>query len=483
MQDNEVGLVARKSIHGIIALVSRSFFLQAISYIASLFIWTYLAQGEYGVYIVVTAMQRVISFFTDFGVGAALIQKKTELKQEDLITSFTLQALLTLVIFIIVFLFQDALASYFKLGVPAMRLLLVLVFTIFISSFKVIPSILLEREIKFHTLIIPQIVESLIFNILLIILVVKGFGISSYTYAFLSASLSSIPFYYYISPWKIRFGIDRESLRHLKFGLQYQAKNILATLKDDFLVLFLAKILTFKELDYVGFAQRNAFFAYRYVVDSTTKVTFSTYSRIQGDMYVLKKSIEKSLFFVSLFMSPIVFGLILISPYIIHFFPKWSNKWEPAIVSLIFFSLNALVSSFSGILVNVLDATGRVKTTLKLMVLWTILTWVLTALFIAWFGFNGVAIASFLVTLTIVITVYLVKKIVSFSFWGSIYKPFIAATVMGIITFILTKTIVSDLFSLGMVIIIAGVCYSGIMYMMAYKEVKSGIELVFKKHA
>lgn len=483
MEDYEVGNVAKKSIHGIIALVSRSFFLQVISYIASLFIWTYLAQGEYGVYIVVTAMQRVVSFFTDFGVGAALIQKKTELKHEDLVTSFTLQSLLTLVIFTIVFLSQGLIASYFKLSSPAMGLLLVLIFTIFLSSFKVIPSILLERQIKFHTLIIPQIVESLIFNILLIILVVKGFGISSYTYAFLAASLVGIPFYYYISPWKIRLGIHKESLHHLKFGIQYQAKNILATLKDDFLILFLAKVLTFKELDYVGFAQRNAFFAYRYVVDSTTKVTFSTYSRIQDDMHILKKSLEKSLFFVSLFMSPIVFGLIIVTPYVIHLFPKWNNRWEPAIVSLIFFSLNALVSSFSGILVNVLDATGRVKTTLKLMVLWTILTWVLTPLGIALFGFSGVAIASFLVTLTIVITVYLVQKIIPFSFWGSIYKPLIAASAMGIITFVLARIIVSNLYLLGVVIIISAFCYSGMMYILSYKEVKSGLDLMLKKHA
>lgn len=80
------------------------------------------------------------------------------------------------------------------------------------------------------------------------------------------------------------------------------------------------------------------------------------------------------------------------------------------------FSLNALVSSMSGILVNVLDATGRVKTTLKLMILWTILTWIFTWIGIFIFGYNGVAIASFIITLTIFITIRLVKEKFNFVF-------------------------------------------------------------------
>lgn len=481
MDEHELVGLGKKSVQGILALASRTFVLQIIQTVASLIILSILIPADVGIYVAVIAIQRVISFFTDFGLGAALIQKKGELTDNDIKTSFTLQSGITLFIFIIIFLFRDQIASYFHLGESGEGLLVALVATIFISSFKTIPSIILERKIKFEKLIIPQIVESLVFNALLIILILQGFRLDSYTYAFLVSSFVTVPIYYAVAPWKIRIGIDRESLRHLKFGAQFQAKNILATIKDDMLTVILTKFLTFTEIGYIGFAQRIAFMAYRYIVDSVTKVTFSTYSRIQDNTAILKKAIEKSFFFVASLMFPVLTGVILTMPYIIQYFPQW-NKWEPAVLSLVFFCLNAAVSSLSGILVNILDATGRVKTTLKLMVIWTIATWILTPILIYLYGFNGVAIGSFFVSLTILYTVQLVKQTVNFSFFGSIYKPLYCTIIMGIIVFASTKLFVNDFLTLALVILLGIISYVSIFYLFAKKELFALKRLLFKKH-
>ncbi len=481
MEDLDIALITKRSVHGMLALISRQFFLNTISFGASFVIFTYLSPRDIGIFIAVSAMQRVLSFFTDFGLGAALVQSKEKPTQEDIKTFFTLQASVTLGIFIIVFLLRYVALSFFHLSESAMWLLLVLVFTLFLSSFKIIPSIILERTVNFQKLVYPQIVEALIFNILLVILVLHGFKLQSYTYAFLISGLVAIPFYYLVSPWKIEIGINKKSLWHLKYGVTFQMKNILATIKDDLLTVVLAKLISFADLSYIGFAQKFAFYAFRYVVDSVTKVTFSTYSRIQDSQAFMKKAIERSLFFVSFLMFPITMGLIICGPYIISFIPKWHNKWELAVISLVFFCLNALVSSLSNILVNVLDATGRVKTTLHLMVLWTTLVWILTPLLVHFIGFNGVSIASFLVTLTIFYTIYLVKKIADFSFIKSVYKPFLVSCVMSVIIYFGAQLFVSDILSLSVVIFIGGVVYIGIMYLCAWKEFEEDVKFIFLK--
>lgn len=481
---NEMDLetIKKRSVHGIVALTSRTFILSIISQIASIIIFTALSRSDVGIYVVVIAIQRVISFFTDFGLGAAIVQKKDTPTESDLSTIFTIQTIVTGIIFLTVLIFKDIIGGFFNLDASGSILLVSLIFTVFVSSFKTIPSILLERKIQFHKLIIPQIVESLVFNILLVILLLGKVGIASFTFAFLLSSLSGLPFYYLISPWKIKFGIHKESLSHLRFGIAFQAKNVLATLKDDMLTVFLSKFLTLSDIGYIGFAQRNSFFAYRYVVDSITKVSFSTYSRLQHDLNLLKSSIEKSLFFVSAAMSPIMIGLIVIMPYIVKYFPKWHDKWELALLSFTFFSLNALISSFSGILVNVLDSTGRVKTTLKLMVIWTTLTWVLTALLIYLFKYNGVAIASFLVTLTIFYTVRLVSKIVKFSFFGSISKPLIAACIMGFAVYFLALEYAVNLIWLIPIIALGGIIYTAIIYFLAKEQLIEALKLLIKKY-
>lgn len=468
-------LIIKRSIRGIFTLISRTFFLNLISFFSFLVITSVLNASEIGIYTAVIAIQRVISFFTDFGLGAALVQKKEELKQSDITTTFTVQALITLFIFIFVLLFSGLFVSFFKLNSEAQRLLLVLVFTIFLSSFKTIPSILLERTLNFSKLVLPQIVESLTFNGILVLLVLGGYGLGSFSWAFLISSIIGIPFYYFVSPWKLRVGIDRTSLSYLRYGIQFQAKNVLATIKDDLLTVILIRFLSFAQIGYIGFAQRLAFYVFRYVVDSVTKVTFAAYSRAQHDMIFLQKAVEKSLFFVSASMFPILFGLIVFAPYVIKFYPNWNNKWEPAIFSIIFFCLNAAVSSLSGILVNVLDATGKVKITLRLMVLWTALIWTLTPVLIQMYSYNGVSIASFLVTTTIVYTIYLVKKIVQFKFLPSIINPLISSILMIVAVYILSSLFVKDFLSLIFVILVGGLIYIVSLFILAGKELKADL--------
>lgn len=482
MEEHELLTLGKQSVRGVVALISQTFILQIISTGALLIVLTVLTPADVGVFVAVTAMRRIIDFFTDFGLGAALVQKKEELTQHDLSTSFTIQASITLLIFIVVFLLRGQIGSFLKLSDQGQRLFVALVFTVFLSSFKTIPAILLERKIQFQKLVIPQVAESLVFNILLVILVLSGYRVDSYTFAFLAAGLVGIPVYYIVSPWKIGLGIDRESLHTLKFGAQFQAKNILATIKDDLLTVILAKLLTFTEIGYIGFAQRIAFLPYRYVVDSVTKVAFSAYSRIQENTAALKKAIEKSLFFVSALMFPILAGVIVIAPYFINYFPKWNNKWEPAIISLTFFCINAVISSMSGILINVLDATGRVKKTLQLMIIWTILTWILTPLFIYLFGYNGVAAASAIVTLTIGYSVHLVRKIVDFSFFKIIYKPLVATIGMVFVIYFYAQFFVNDLFTLLPLVIIGVLVYTSFFYLLAKKELQAVINFVLKNH-
>jgi PST family polysaccharide transporter len=482
MDDFEVSSIGKKSVTGILALASRQFVLNIISFGVSLVIFTVLTPGEVGIYTAVIAIQRVISFFTDLGFGAALVQKKDSLTTDETTTTFTLQLAVTGFALILTFIFLSPILSFLKIPETGGYLLLALVFSLFTSSFKVIPSIILERKIEFQKLIIPQIIESILFNVILVTLVLKGFSISSYTIAFLVSSIASIPFYYFVAPWKIGLGISKNALVNLKFGVQFQAKNILATIKDDLLTVFLIKIITFAELGYIGFAQRLSFFVYRYVVDSVTKVTFAAYSRMQDDKALLRRGIEKSLFFVSVIMFPVMAGIIITAPHIIRFIPSWGDKWTPAVVSLIFFSLNAAVSSLSGILVNVLDSNGHVKTTLNLMVLWTILTWVLTPLFIFLWGYNGVAAASFIITLTIFITVHLAKKVVEFDFIKSIYKPLIASVVMATALYFGVNMFVSNFILLVAVGLMGLGLYVVLLYMMAGREMSEDmLKIIFRK--
>jgi O-antigen/teichoic acid export membrane protein len=274
--------------------------------------------------------------------------------------------------------------------------------------------------------VIPQLLETIAFYLTAIILAVFGGGIASFAWAAIVRGLVGLVAIYYIQPWKIGFGIDRVTARRLlSFGIPFQTNSVLALVKDDLMTLFLGTVLPFSQVGYIGWAKKWAEAPLRLIMDNIIRVAFPAYARLQHDKIVLGKAIEKSFFFLALFIFPITFLLVIFIQPLIQIIPKYS-KWESAVFSFYFFAFSSLVASFSSPLVNALNAIGKIKTTLVLMVVWTVMTWVLIPVFIYLFGFHGVAMAAFIISFTGIIPIVLVKKIVYLPVVKALYKPLIA---------------------------------------------------------
>jgi len=343
---------------------------------------------------------------------------------------------------------------------------------------KTIPTVLLERNLDFQKLVIPQIAEGLIYSLSLIVFAVMGFGVNTFTIAILLRSIIGLPIIYYIQPWDIGFAFNKKLIKQLvSYGSPFQGNSILALLKDDLLNLYIASVLPLTQVGYIGFGQKWAAMPLRLVMDNVIKVTFPSYSRLQHDKKALRTLVEKSLYLIAFFIFPIVSGIIVFSPYLVELLPRY-EKWEPAIIALMFFSLNTLFASITVPLTNLLNAIGKVNTTLKYMVFWTVLNWILTVLFIKLFGFNGVAAASFVVAASVIAVLPSVKKVVPFSFFTPIWKQFIASVIMGLIVLLLGHLITS-LLILGLVIVLAGIIYVGILCLISFRELQKIFKFVF----
>ena len=466
--------IKHRAVRSVIALTARTIFLQLVSVGAFFLLGIFLSPKAIGIFIIVSALIRIFSLFTDVGLGAALIQKKEDLDDEDLKTTFFIQEILVVLAILLGLLVTPWVVKYASLSPDGVFLYRVLLLTLFISSLKVIPSILLERKLAFEVQIIPQILETLVFNVLVVFLAFKGFEVAAYAWAFLASAIVSLPVYYFLSPWRIALGFSwSRAWKLLSYGLQFQGKNVLAVIKDDLLTFFLSGIVGSVGIGYWGWAQRWAYSPFRLIGDSVTKVTFPAYSRIQDDLELLKRGIEKSLFAVSSILFPILaFASVFISS-LIHLIPRYA-KWEPALPSFYLLCAQAVISAVSSILINVLDATGHVKTTLRLMVMWIILTWVLTILAVTRFGFTGIAFAQLLTAFTIVITFILVRRIVPFNFIGPVFKPVIAVMISIIPVLVFTPNVLTGL--------IGAIIYVGAMLILARRETFEVLSLIRKAY-
>lgn len=477
MEDFDLNLVAKKSVKSIFALVSRTFLIQLLGIAASLILAAYLSPSDFGIFFIVSSFVVFLNYFSDIGLAASLIQKKEEPTVPELRTAFTIQQILVLLIIIPAFIFSRPIGAFFNIESHGIFLFYAFLISFLLSSLKTIPTVILERKLDFHRLVVPQIAENLVYNVVLIFLAVGGYGITSFTVAVLLRGIVGLILMYYIQPWSMGIKLDRKILKNLiSIGIPFQINSLLGLVKDDLINIYIGKVLPLSQVGYIGFAQKWAFLPLRLVMDNVIKIMFPSLARLQHDKDALKIVIEKSLFMIAFFIFPTAVVFMMLSPYFIDLIPRY-QKWEPAIISIVFFALNSVFGSLSTPITNALYAIGKAKITLYFMVGWTILMWILTPLFINLYGFNGVSIASFLVAMSTVSIYFVARRHVAFSFVRPIVKPLLTTLSMGVFIYF-TKGIIGSLPTLFLELFLAGSVYLLLITILSKKELSQAVRFV-----
>lgn len=477
MEEFNFETIASKSVKGFFALVSRTFLIQIFTTITGLILGAYITKDEYGVFFVVSSIVVFLTYFQDIGLAASLIQKKEELTTVELRTTFTAQQCLVLLFVIPALIFSRQIASFYHLSANGHILFIVLILSFFLSSLTTIPTVIMERRLDFNRLVIPNIVENIAYNCIILYMAIKGYGVTSFSVAVAARSITGLIVSYIVCPWNIGIAFDKAIFKKLvSFGLPFQANSLLALLKDDLFNLYIGRILPLGQVGYIGFSQKMAFTPLRLIMDNVIKITFPSYSRLQHDKEALKVAIEKSLFLISFIIFPLTVGISMLGPYLIHFIPRY-NQWEGATFSLSFFAMSTIFSSIATPLINFLNAIGKVKVSLYFMIFWTAATWIVAPILIHFFGYNGVSLSVFFISISSLAVVVIARRYVNFSFISPIGSQFVAACAMALFVF-LTKGIIISLPFFLIEIILAGIFYLTVLYVIAGSELKKTIKYI-----
>lgn len=458
----EISAVKQKTVSGVISFFFRTAVIQGIGLVSALLLSAFLSPEDFGIYGFVTQLIGLLIFFSDVGLAASLVQKPQEPTTAEYRTAFWTQQLLSWVIVALCALLLLIPAVSSKIGSAGVWVLISLALSFPLASLKTIPSIILERKLDFNKLVLPQIFEQIIFNGVLIGLAWNGYGVIAYAYAIIIRSLAGVLIMYCIQGWQFGFSFDVSALRGLlSFGLKFQLNDFLARIKDQLFFLALGAYLPLRDFGYMQWAKNWSMYPYNLTVQNIMSVTFPTFARLQHDVLLLKKAIEKSIFFISLAIFPILVAMsVMIGP-LTEVVEKY-HKWQPSVPSFILFALSIGWSAISTPLVNTLNAIGKINDSLKLMVLWTVLTWILTPPLVWWFGFTGVAIAAFIISFTSILPVLIVRRIVPVTLWPQVKTALIASGVMA-----LAGGAAQPILRQGLLELLVGGGLLGVLYLLA----------------
>lgn len=464
-------IIKKRAVKGVAALAGRTIFLQLIGLLGTFLLTVFLNPGQFGAFFIVSAAVSFFAYFSDIGLGAAIIQKKERLEKKELETTFTVQTILVVFLVVVIFLATPFFQKWQQLDQESIYLLWALAVSFFLSSLKNIPSLLLERELDFNKFVIPQIVESVFYWGAAVILAWQGFGIRSYTVAVLLRGIAGLIMIYIMRPWKIGIAFDMTSLKRLlRFGIPYQLNTFLAVAKDDGMILILGGILGSVNIGFLGWAQKWATAPLRFFMDAVIKVTFPAFSRMQDNREELARAVSKSVFFICLLVFPALTALVFLAPVLLNIIPKYA-KWQPALMALGFICINSGWAAVTTPLTNVLSATGRIKTTFRLMVMWTILTWIFIPPLGFLYGVTGAAAGYALVGSSSIIAILIAVRSIKINLLESVGKPLLASAIMMVIWVLGWQLFPQTWLGVLVLIAIAGISYALSVFMLVGQSI------------
>ena len=429
MEEIDLQEIKNKTTKNVLFLSLRNIGIQSISVIGFFLLTILLGIGEVGLFAIVAESVSILGYFSDIGLAAALIQKKNEVTKEELQTTFTIQQILVAISLIAIYFVYSQISVTKGYGSKEFWIFISLCFSFVAASLKTVPSVLLERKLNFKLISTVDIIENACFYFFAVLFAFLGFGVYSYAIATFIRSLLGLIIIYKYSSWPIGLSFDLSSIKSLfKYGIPFQLNSFIAMAKDRLSNLLVAGIIGRDAFGILSWAQKGPRISLSFM-DAIMKITFPTFARLQDHKEILKKSLEKSLYFIALFVFPMTMGIALIAPDIINLIPKY-NKWSPAIFPLYFYAINVIIASITTPLTNAFNAIGKITLTTKFMIMWTVLTWIFFPLLSIKYGYIGTAYATLIVSLSSFIVWFVAQKVFEIQIIKTILNPTIATILM-----------------------------------------------------
>ena len=438
-----------------------------------------LTPNDFGLLAMVVVFTNFVMIFRDFGLTAAIIQRK-ELTEEHLSSCFWINILVGLLLTLIL-VFLAPLISHFYSEPRLIRIIMILASIFFISSFGVIQIALFMKEMNFKSLAIVEILSVVISGTMAIVLAFSGFGVWSLVYQQIVSNLVRVFFLWIFSSWKPKLIFRWLRVKELLgFGFNLIGFNFVNYFNRNLDNLLIGKFLGSTPLGFYNLAYRLLLFPLGNISSVIGRVMFPGLSMIQDDKSKVCSAYIKATRYIAVITFPLMIGLFVVAPqFIIVIF---GFQWERSIFLLQILAIVSLMQSIGSTVGWIYQSQGRTDILFK----WGLFSvTIITIAFVIGLRGNveGVTIAYAIAMLILAypsfaIPFKLINLKVSF-FVKQFRSIFLAAIGMGSIVFILRyymETILSedDLVILIATVIVGMISYTSLLFLLdrnLYKEI------------
>ena len=425
--------VAKKTVHGGIALGIRQVLVQGSRIVCGIFLARMLTPGQFGIYAIVLYLQSFFTAFGDAGLAASLIRQQEEPEAEDYAAIFTVQQLLVCALSLALWLAAPWAAAKYHLHPADAWLFRLVAISFLITSFMVIPLVRLERHIAFPQVAVIESAQAIVFNVGAVLLAWRGWGGYAFAGALLLRAITGTVLANIISPWRMRWRWDWLRIRsHLAFGVPYQGIQLTSLLKDSVAPIFIGLLLGMAQVGYVTWAMMIAAYPVL-VLFVLQRLYMPAFARLQTEPVRLAALVENVLWATNAIAAPLaVLTLVLIVP-ITNIL--YGSKWLVALPLFYFFWAANLFVPTATPAMGLLNAFGKSKTSLAYALIWMAGTWLVGAPLIYRYGALGLAVATLVVQFSNFGLYRAAQRLVSFRIYAVITPVWAVAGTCGLLLY------------------------------------------------
>jgi O-antigen/teichoic acid export membrane protein len=383
----------RAWLRGLGAVAIRRVCLHLVGFGAGIILARILSPADLGIYFVANFYVTMLGTLQTTNMAGALIQCREDPSSLDETTLFTVEQALAVVAIFLVGLVGMAIYCLPPLANArtAYPFIVCLAFIWLINGFNLIPTVRLQRQVRFEQTALADGLSQLGFYVSAVVLALCNGGAWSYVVAALIQAGLKAGVLSWMSPWRVRFRISRDAARRYVFsGLCMQGTFVAYLARENMSPSLGALFYGTRGVGLYGWASSLAGAA---LLPSFifTQVAFPTYARLQDNPDAISRLIGITFRVTAILAGPILLALLGFGSQLVQF--VYGEKWRPALPVLYLVSATAPLALFVAPQLHALLATGRHKLALRIGAAWTGGLAVLALFLMGRLSYVGLAIA------------------------------------------------------------------------------------------
>lgn len=213
------------------------------SFVVSVVLARLLSPEDFGLVAMVSIFIALSKTLIDAGFGDSLI-RKVDCKHEDYNTIFTFNVILSVVIYVLLFLSAPLIADFFNIT-AIKHIVRITALGMVISSFSIVQVAVLRKNLEFKKQSLISFVTTIVSGVLSILLALNGFSYWSLIIPVLISSIINTFLLWYFSTWRPIFRFNLSIFKeHFSFGSKIMLSSLINTLGQNIYNTFIGKLFS-----------------------------------------------------------------------------------------------------------------------------------------------------------------------------------------------------------------------------------------------